>query len=391
METSRAAPTRRHRKSLRQLTPLRLASETDPAFEQLYRRHAREVYQYALALLTNPADAEDVTQTTFMNAYRAYQRGERPQRPHNWLIAITHNVCRMRWRQANHRPREVPLEEAREPVALEHERPELDEVLTALARLSFNQRAALVMRELEGRNYREIASTLDLSMSAVEALIFRARRNLQLRRRALSVLTTAPLPGSLSSLFGAGGGAVAAGGAAVGTDLVLKAVAILAAGAVTAGVGYESVKMIPGHARTQAEAQRRPVQVGHSAVQARLAAVRAGPTARARGRPALRRAVASKRTRGSIQPQPAAQPVAAAQVAALAPVSQAQSTTQQLGSTAAATATATATAPPLPAPVPQPPPVNVPAATIPALPALPALPPLPVTVATPVLPPPPLK
>src|SRR6266581_4037723 len=106
----------------------------------------------SLLKLRPSADAEDVTQTTFLNAYRALQRGDRPRRPHNWLIAIAHNVCRMRWRQAGNRPREVALEDAPEPVALEHERPSIDDVLHALSRLSFNQRSALVMRELEGRS-----------------------------------------------------------------------------------------------------------------------------------------------------------------------------------------------------------------------------------------------
>src|ERR1043166_4957654 len=165
---------------------LRPRPSSDLAFEQLYERHARDVYQYALALLTNPADAEDATQTTFLNAYRALQRGDRPHRPHNWLIAITHNVCRMRWRQAGHRPKETPLDDAPVPVALpQDDQPNLDDVLRALSRLSFNQRSALVMRELEGRSCNEIAETLGLSVSAVEALLFRARRRLQIERKAL--------------------------------------------------------------------------------------------------------------------------------------------------------------------------------------------------------------
>ena len=123
MEASRAEP--RTRKSLGQLAGFKRPS--DRAFEQLYKRHAREVYQYALALLANPADAEDVTQTTFLNAYRAFEKGERPHKPHNWLIAIAHNVCRMRWRQAGSRPREVALDEAPEPAALDDEQPDLDE------------------------------------------------------------------------------------------------------------------------------------------------------------------------------------------------------------------------------------------------------------------------
>jgi RNA polymerase sigma factor (sigma-70 family) len=222
--------------------PRRLCAVKGPerAFEQLYRRHAREVYQYALAVLANPADAEDVTQQTFLNAYRAYQRGDRPQKPHNWLIVIAHNVCRMRWRQAGARPREVALEEAPEPAAPDDERPDLGEVLTALATLSFNQRAALVMRELEGRSYQEISEVLGVSVNAVEALLFRARRRLQVDRKKLGVLTTVPLPGSLGSFGGAGGAVVAAGGGGVGAT-VLKVAALVVAGTAVVGGGYKSV------------------------------------------------------------------------------------------------------------------------------------------------------
>jgi RNA polymerase sigma factor (sigma-70 family) len=245
MEASRAGP------RLRLLRP-----PADRAFEQLYERHAREVYQYALALLANPTDAEDVTQTTFLNAYRAFQRGERPNKPHNWLIKITHNVCRMRWRQAGARPREVALDEAPEPVANDQERPNVDEVLTALAGLSFNQRAALVMRELEGRSYQEISDVLGVSVSAVEALLFRARRSLRIHRKGLGVITTVPLPGSLTPFLGAGGGgAVAVGGTAIGAEALLKAAAVVVASAVTAGVGYKGVAILASSPRSVQSAQ----------------------------------------------------------------------------------------------------------------------------------------
>src|ERR671916_3385095 len=93
------------------MTPL-LAQRprTDRAFERLYRRHVGDVYRYALAVLRNPADAEDVTQTTFLNAYRAYQNGQTPESPQNWFIAIAHNVCRQRFRQTARRPQEVELD-----------------------------------------------------------------------------------------------------------------------------------------------------------------------------------------------------------------------------------------------------------------------------------------
>src|SRR5689334_3363466 len=293
MEASRVAEPRT-RKSLRQAIFKR---PQDRAFEQLYERHAREVYQYALALLANPADAEDVTQTTFLNAYRAFEKGERPHKPHNWLITIAHNVCRMRWRQAGSRPREVALDEAPEPASRDDEQPDLDEVLTALAALSFNQRAAIVMRELEGRSYQEIADVLGVSLSAVEALLFRARRNLQVRRKALGVLTTVPLPGSLASFVGGGGGIAVAGGAAFGADLVLKAAAIVAVGAATAGAGYKVAHAAKAAdpiapAAASAPAAATPKQRSQSTVRvAHAKATRRTRTSKARAH--LRRAVAT--------------------------------------------------------------------------------------------------
>src|SRR5262245_16361991 len=83
---------------------------TDRAFERLYRRHVQDVYRYALAALPNRADAEDVVQTTFLNAYRSYRQGTRPDKPGNWLIAIAHNVCVQRFRAAARRPHEVALD-----------------------------------------------------------------------------------------------------------------------------------------------------------------------------------------------------------------------------------------------------------------------------------------
>ncbi len=78
--------------------------------DELYRAHAAEVYRYVYAVLGNSADAEDVTQTTFVNALRALERGERPRKPTNWLITIAHNLIRQRFRQQQSRPREVELD-----------------------------------------------------------------------------------------------------------------------------------------------------------------------------------------------------------------------------------------------------------------------------------------
>jgi RNA polymerase sigma factor (sigma-70 family) len=378
MEASRAVTEPRARPSLRQLALFKRPA--DRAFEQLYKQHAREVYQYALALLANPADAEDVTQTTFLNAYRAFQKGERPHRPHNWLIAIAHNVCRMRWRQAGSRPREVALDAAPEPATHDDDQPDLDEVLTALAALSFNQRAAIVMRELEGRSYDEISGVLGVSVSAVEALLFRARRNLKVRRRALGVLTTVPLPGSLASFIGGGGGAAVAGGAAVGADLLLKAAAVVAVGTATVGAGYAGVKAVnaPRAARPAALVESKPAAASQRASTPKAARPRRATTARTL-RPKLRRAAVASHNSAVSRPTAPSGSASAPQEQAAAPApppppAPAATTPPpaQLPVQVPQLPTPPVSIPPLP-----PPPVSIPPLPVPPLPPLPPLPPRP--------------
>src|SRR5436189_794663 len=104
-------------------------SSAAQALDVLYRAHVAEIYRYTYAVLGNHADAEDVTQTTFVNALRALERGERPRKPSNWLITITHNIVRQRFRQQQARPAEVELirEVAQEPA--ESNGPSMEELV----------------------------------------------------------------------------------------------------------------------------------------------------------------------------------------------------------------------------------------------------------------------
>ncbi len=150
------------------------------ALDDLYRRHGSEVYRYALAVLGNHADAEDVTQTTFLNAYRSLEQGVRPRKPANWLLTIASNAIKQRFRQEQARPREVELD--REPPGRraddEDDGPTVGELLAALSRIPPQQRQAIVLREFEGRSYKEIAEIIGVTTSALETLLFRARRSL---------------------------------------------------------------------------------------------------------------------------------------------------------------------------------------------------------------------
>src|SRR5919204_1324883 len=278
----------------------------DRAFEKLYRLYVKDVYRYALALLRDPAEAEDVTQTTFMNAYRAFKRGEQIEKPQNWLIRIAHNAARTRYARASRRVSEVPLDEHLEQLAVpESERPDVQAVLDALGGLPLNQRAAPVMRELEGRPYAEIADTLGVSGAAVETLIFRARRSLRMKASAIRVLSVVPVPGSLSQLLGTGG-VVAGGGAIVGSGFVLKAAVAIVAGVIASGINSDQpsgaeAALPPATARAGRVAP--PCRAGFGRTRARARQRRWGRARRPPGprlRPALRSRL--RRPRHSLGP-----------------------------------------------------------------------------------------
>jgi RNA polymerase sigma factor (sigma-70 family) len=345
----------------------------DEAFEKLYRQYVKDVYHYALALLRNPADAEDVTQTTFMNAYRAYQRGEEILKPQNWLIKIAHNVARSRYARASRRVKEVPLEDHVDQLAVpEEERPNVEGVLRALGRLPFNQRAALVMRELEGRSYAEIADTLQVSVAAVETLIFRARRSLRVRAAALRSIAVVPVPSSLTQFF-EGGGVVAGG---IGAGFALKAAVALVAGALATGLGGDHSTRAVAASETQATSAAAPSTVAaasESGQQAqvskaqRLATPRVAKRADKAGARAVRATHVSRSSSTRSAPQQSGSSSQESAQSSSPPVTATVSETAQtvVGTAEQAVIDLTAT---LPVTVPSPPPLPVQPPPLPKLP-----------------------
>jgi RNA polymerase sigma factor (sigma-70 family) len=152
---------------------------SDRVFERMYRKHVLDVYRYALAVLRCPEDAEDVAQTTFLNAYRAFKDGEVPRGQRQWLMSIVHEICRNRAQRDAARADQVELDDNAIALVPDEVGPTDQDIRRALGHLPFNQRAALVMREVEGRPYHEIAEILQVSVTAVEALVFRARSALR--------------------------------------------------------------------------------------------------------------------------------------------------------------------------------------------------------------------
>jgi RNA polymerase sigma-70 factor (ECF subfamily) len=152
--------------------------DPDRSFERMYRRHRRAVYGSVLKDLRDPDEAEDVTQVAFLNAYRAMRRGDRPEKPRAWLLTIARNVVRRRARLRAGRPQEVELDPELVLALDDVESSTSEDICAGLRRLTESQQRAILLREIQGRSYGEIAEELDLSLAAVEALIFRARRAL---------------------------------------------------------------------------------------------------------------------------------------------------------------------------------------------------------------------
>jgi RNA polymerase sigma-70 factor (ECF subfamily) len=154
----------------------------------LYERYASRLYGFCLARLGSREEAEDAVQTTFLNAFRGLSRGVVPASESAWLFKIAENVCLSRHRATFRRRRvEAPgdLSLVEETVAAPARADEeLIPLEDALAEMPEGQRRALLLREWQGLTYREIAAELEVSQSAVETLIFRARRSLARRLEA---------------------------------------------------------------------------------------------------------------------------------------------------------------------------------------------------------------
>ena len=152
------------------------------ATHDLFERHGDRILGYCLRQLGSREEAEDAVQTTFMNAFGALRKGVVPEAEAAWLFKIAENVCLSRRRSSWRRNRiESPADFGviEEVVASpDTRRDELIGIEDALAAMPNQQRRAILLREWQGLSYREIATELDVTQSAVETLIFRARRSL---------------------------------------------------------------------------------------------------------------------------------------------------------------------------------------------------------------------
>jgi RNA polymerase sigma factor (sigma-70 family) len=215
----------------------------EAAFEEIVRRYGGPLGRYAGAIVGG--SAEDVTQDAFSKALQALRRDDREIELRPWLYRIVRNTALNDLRDRPPTPEALAeaLAGGRSAAEEVEHREELKELVERLRALPEPQRAAIVMRELEGLSHAEIAAALGLSGGGARQTIHRARQAL---RNAAGMMVPLPLlKALLKALLAAGtmgptemaAGAAGAGGVA-GAGVALKAATatVLVAGAVGAGV-----------------------------------------------------------------------------------------------------------------------------------------------------------
>jgi RNA polymerase sigma factor (sigma-70 family) len=264
------APLLRLRSDEQLLVLFRAGSEE--AFNTIHDRYRQRLFAYVRQMLSSGSrqDAEDVMQDVFVRAYGALRADAREINLRAWLYRVAHNRCIDHLRRPTPPPAEIfemsrkPLHD---PIEEAQRREDLTRLVEDVGRLPEQQRSALLMREIDGMSYADLAAALDVTVPAVKSLLVRARVGLveaaeardadccEIRddllatydrgvkasgrarrhmrscagcrdyrqalrgmRRSFAALTpvSAGMFGSIAASLGLGGGGAAAGGAAAG-------------------------------------------------------------------------------------------------------------------------------------------------------------------------------
>ena len=164
-------------------------------FERDAMQYAPQLYSAALRMTRNPADAEDVVQETFLKAYRAYDSYTEGTNLKAWLYRILTNTYINKYRKAQRRPSEVELGELQDLYLYKRlgessgasqsaEADMLDEfvdtdVIEALESLPETFRFPVLLADVDGFSYKEIAEMLDIPIGTVMSRLHRGRKALQ--------------------------------------------------------------------------------------------------------------------------------------------------------------------------------------------------------------------
>lgn len=168
-------------------------------FERDALQYSRQLYSAAMRMARNPADAEDLVQETFLKAYRAYDSFEEGTNLKAWLYRILTNTYINKYRKDSRRPTETDLGDVEDLYlyrrlgsedTVEASRTTEDRVLdglvesdikSAVEELPENFRLPVLLADLEGFSYKEIAEILDVPIGTVMSRLHRGRKAMQKR------------------------------------------------------------------------------------------------------------------------------------------------------------------------------------------------------------------
>jgi RNA polymerase sigma-70 factor, ECF subfamily len=168
------------------------------AFDVLVLKYQHKVVKLVMRYVRNPAEAEDIAQDAFIKAYRALPQFRGDSAFYTWLYRIAINTAKNAVVARDRNPVDFDLDMTNNEESYEmqgrlkdSETPEAlvltDEIRTtvnaAIANLPDDLRTAIVLRELEGLSYEEIAATMDCPVGTVRSRIFRAREAIDIRLR----------------------------------------------------------------------------------------------------------------------------------------------------------------------------------------------------------------
>ncbi|HEU4656950.1 MAG TPA: sigma-70 family RNA polymerase sigma factor [Capillimicrobium sp.] len=151
----------------------------EESFQVIFDRYRQRLFAYTRQMLSGSRqDAEDALQDVFLRAYAALRANDRPVSLRAWLYRVAHNRCIDQLRRPTPAQADVfdmsrsPL---RDPLQETERREDLRRLVEDVQRLPEAQRSALLMREIDGLSYQELADALDVTVPAIKSLLVRAR------------------------------------------------------------------------------------------------------------------------------------------------------------------------------------------------------------------------
>ena len=154
-------------------------------FENVIDRHYPSIYRLARRMTGRPAEAEDIAQKTFLNAYAAWSRFEGRSSVRTWLFRIAVNLCHRWYRERGRAPSSLEVPEA---IAVEGQDDRFEErdgqVRRAIDELKPAQRLVLTLFSLDGMTHREVAGILGCPEGTVWSRLYHAKKALEQKIRA---------------------------------------------------------------------------------------------------------------------------------------------------------------------------------------------------------------